>query len=96
MLALSALASLSYPNNYALEFSGSQYVRVTHDSVMDGPLLDSWTVEAWVFAEPPSPPPPGAPTTRNIVGFPTRHPSLELSAAVGPLRVHVMCIDAAH
>ena len=92
MLALSALTYLSYTNNYALEFSGAQYVRVTHDSVMDGPLLDSWTVEAWVFAEPPSPPPPGAPTTRNIVGFPTRHPSLELSAA-GRAYTQVRAID---
>ena len=53
MLAAAAtLVLASYPGNFALSFDPSRgdIVRVPHESSMQGPLIDSFTVELWLLA----------------------------------------------
>ena len=75
LLLLTARAAGTYPSNFALQFGGGQYVRVPHDSTMNAPLIDSWSVEAWVQLTPGAQQQSGS-GVLNVVGFPTRHPSL--------------------
>ena len=75
LLLLASRAAGTYPNNFALQFGGGQYVRVPHDTTMNAPLIDSWSVEAWVLLDPGAQQLSGA-GVLNVVGFPSRHPSL--------------------
>ena len=87
--ALAASAAAPYPGNFALRFSGAQHVRVPHESSMNAPLIDTWTLEAWVLFPKASESESaekaadaaerGEKPTLNIVGFPLRHPSLQVS-----------------
>lgn len=79
LLAVAAAAE-SYPGNMALEFKSrnQDVVRVPHESSMNGPLIDSWTVELWVRAsEKQLQPRTGRHV--NLVSFPGRHPSVTMS-----------------
>ncbi|KAL1520545.1 hypothetical protein AB1Y20_022121 [Prymnesium parvum] len=89
LLPLLLAEAAAYEGNFCLKFSGAQYVRVPHEVSMNAPLIDTWTVEAWVqfprisesvaaeravdAAER------GEKRTLNVVGFPLRHPSLQVS-----------------
>jgi len=62
-----------YDTNYALSFDGIDDVVIIGHLATDFNLLTSWTLEAWIK-------PSGENTVfqPNIVGFPGRHPNLEL------------------
>jgi len=71
----------TYLSNMALEFKASHrdVVRVPHEASMNGPLIDSWTVELWVMAsEKQLRPATGRHV--NLVSFPGRHPSVSMSS----------------
>ena len=55
----------TYYGNNALQFSGSQYVRVPHDVVMNAPLMNSWTIECWVKVDRV---PPATPSSTSAQG----------------------------
>ena len=95
-LALSVATVQAYSGNFALRFSSAQYVRVPHESSMNAPLIDTWTIEAWVMfpkqeesdaAEAAADATEKA-ATLNIVGFPLRHPSLQVTRT-GHVYTHV-------
>ena len=84
MLPLLLLAPIgTYPSNFALSFDAARrdVVRVPHEATMDGPLIDSWTIEAWVrpteWQQPVSAGADGR--VLNVVGFHGRHPSLGMT-----------------
>jgi len=63
----------TYPGNYALYFDGINDVVKVGNVVTDYELLEFWTLEAWIK--------PDGIQNRfqpNILGFPWRHPNLEL------------------
>ena len=81
MLLVQALVlPATYPGNFALNFSATHrdVVRVPHSEMMNHPLIDSWTLEAWVypFSEQKH---PGDGKIITIVGFPERHPMLGMT-----------------
>jgi hypothetical protein len=80
MLSASLGALGAYPGNMALEFRSNHrdVVRVPHETSMNAPLIDSWTVELWVRAsEKQQQPKTGRHV--NLVSFPGRHPSVTMS-----------------
>ena len=79
------LAACEYPSNFALSFRTSHHdvVRVPHESSMQGPLIDSFTVEMWLRAEPHSQLAPEEGRVVNLVGFPGRHPFVGLASDTG-------------
>ena len=72
-----------YPGNFALDFRAGEgnVVRVPHESSMQGPLIDSFTVEMWVKVQPNSQLDSGR--IVNLVGFPGRHPFVGLASDTG-------------
>ena len=80
------LAHAVYPGNFALIFNASHgdVLRVPHESSMQGPLIDSFTVELWLLVKPRAQLAP-LQTTRivNLVGFPGRHPFVGLASDTG-------------
>lgn len=80
------LARAVYPGNFALTFnaSHSDVLRVPHESSMQGPLIDSFTVELWLLVKPRAQL-ASLQTTRivNLVGFPGRHPFVGLASDTG-------------
>ena len=81
MLLAAAGAPLgSYPNNFALDFKSGHrdVVRVPHEASMNGPLIDSWTVELWVRASKRQQQPATGHHV-NLLSFPGRHPSVSMS-----------------
>lgn len=71
-----------YPGNFALNFSATHrdVVRVPHNEGMNHPLIDSWTIEAWVYPFNEQKHPGKADGIINIVGFPERHPMLGMTS----------------
>lgn len=69
-----------YPNNFALNFSAAHMdiVRVPHHELMNHDLIDSWSLEAWIYPLKEQKR-PAAGTIVNIVGFPGRHPMLGMT-----------------
>ena len=53
-VGLAAIAKASYLGNFALQFNPDHgdILRVPHESSMQGPLIDSFTVEMWLLAQP--------------------------------------------
>lgn len=84
-LGLAASAHASYPGNFALKFNPEHedIVRVPHESSMQGPLIDSFTVEMWLLAEPRAQLAPEEGRVVNLVGFPGRHPFVGLASDTG-------------
>ena len=78
LLGLGPLAF--YPNNFALNFSAAHMdiVRVPHHELMNHDLIDSWSLEAWIYPLKEQKR-PAAGTIVNIVGFPGRHPMLGMT-----------------
>ena len=78
LLGLGPLAL--YPNNFALNFSASHMdiVRVPHHELMNHDLIDSWSLEAWIYPLKEQKR-PATGTIVNIVGFPGRHPMLGMT-----------------
>ncbi len=76
LLARLACAAAAYPGNFALRFDPSHgdVVRVPHESSMQGPLIDSFTVELWLLAQPRAQLAPEEGRVVNLVGFPGRAP----------------------
>ena len=81
-LVLRSVAA-EYSGNFALSFRATEgdVVRVPHESSMQGPLIDSFTVELWLNVPPNSQ--LDAMRVVNLVGFPGRHPFLGLAADTG-------------
>ena len=77
--------SAVYPGNFALNFDPSHgdVVRVPHESSMQGPLIDSFTVELWLLVQPRSQAAPTEGRVVNLVGFPGRHPFVGLASDTG-------------
>jgi len=73
----------AYPGNFALQFlaKDGDVLRVPHESSMQGPLIDSFTVELWLKVDPNSQLDSGR--IVNLIGFPGRHPFLGLAADTG-------------
>ena len=69
-----------YPGNFALNFSAAHMdiVRVPHHELMNHDLIDSWSLEAWIYPHKEQKR-PAAGTIVNIVGFPGRHPMLGMT-----------------
>lgn len=82
MWALSA-AHGAYNGNMALSFTATNrdVVRLPHESSMNEPLIDSWTVELWVKATKAQQKPASGRHEQhvNLVSFVGRHPRLSLS-----------------
>ena len=78
-------AAAVYSGNFALRFDANHgdVVRVPHESSMQGPLIDSFTVEMWLRAEPHSQLAPEEGRVVNLVGFPGRHPFVGLASDTG-------------
>lgn len=72
-----------YPGNFALQFIAKEgdILRVPHESSMNGPLIDSFTVELWLKVERNAQLESGR--IVNLIGFPGRHPFLGLAADTG-------------
>ena len=72
-----------YPGNFALKFIAKEgdILRVPHESSMNGPLIDSFTVELWLKVERNAQLESGR--IVNLIGFPGRHPFLGLAADTG-------------
>lgn len=85
LLGLAALASAEYPGNFALTFKAEHgdIVRIPHEVSMQGPLIDSFTVELWVLVQPGAQLYPDEGRVVNLVGFPGRHPFLGLASDTG-------------
>ena len=83
LLVLLVSAAEAYPGNFALSFvaKDGDILRVPHESSMQGPLIDSFTVELWIKVEPNSQLDSGR--IVNLVGFPGRHPFVGLAADTG-------------
>jgi hypothetical protein len=75
----------TYPGNFALKFNpaNGDVVRVPHESSMQGPLIDSFTVELWLKAQPRAQLAPEEGRVVNLVGFPGRHPFVGLASDTG-------------
>ena len=58
-------------------------VRVPHESSMQGPLIDSFTVEMWLLTAHRGQLAPDEGRVVNLVGFPGRHPFLGLASDSG-------------
>jgi len=66
-----------YEGNFALSFDGSNdFVLISHE-VTDRNVEDFWTLEAWIKADKLQNQ-LGQVNQQNIIGFPKRHPNLEL------------------
>lgn len=81
--ATGATGVAGYPGNFALQFlaKDGDILRVPHESSMQGPLIDSFTVELWLKVEPNSQLDTGR--IVNLIGFPGRHPFLGLASDTG-------------
>ena len=76
-----ALLHPGYQGNFALNFSAAHkdIVRVPHHGMMNLPLMDSWSLEAWVWPTKQQKH-PGEGNIINVVGFPLRHPVLGMTS----------------
>ena len=85
MAWLCAFNQAVYPGNFALHFDPSHgdVVRVPHEASMGGPLIDSFTVELWLLAQPRAQLAPEEGRVVNLVGFPGRHPFVGLASDTG-------------
>ena len=84
-VGLAAIAKASYLGNFALQFNPDHgdILRVTHESSMQGPLIDSFTVEMWLLAQPRAQLAPEEGRVVNLAGFPGRHPFVGLASDTG-------------
>jgi len=73
-LCLFSCSISTYDGNYALSFDGVDDVVIVGHVATDLQLLDFWTLEAWIKPFSSN----AAMFQPNIVGFPKRHPNLEL------------------
>ena len=83
-LVLVVPAAAAYAGNFALTFNAKDgdIVRVPHESSMQGPLIDSFTVELWLLVHPNTQLDDGGRIV-NLVGFPGRHPFVGLATDTG-------------